>query len=243
MAIAAESHRGYDPGMIPIRDALPSRRFPVVTVSLIVLNIAAYAFQAFLGSKAAVDFVYRFALIPDALTSGSGFGAGWVTLITSLFLHGGLVHLLSNMLYLWIFGDNVEDAMGPVRFAVFYLLCGVVASLSHIAIAPHSTVPLVGASGAIAGVLAAYFMLFPYARVLTLIPIIFFIRLVSLPAVYLLGFWFLLQIINAGAYGMQSGVAWFAHIGGFLVGLVLVFPLRRPGVPVVLWHRIRRRFR
>jgi len=241
MAIAGVLQPQYDPFMIPIRDALRSQRFPIVTVSLIVLNIGIYAYQVALGSQAGLNFVYRFALIPSALTAAPG--ANWARLLSSLFLHGDLIHVLSNMLYLWIFGDNVEDAMGRVRFAAFYLLCGSVASLAHVVVAPHSSVPLIGASGAIAGVLAAYFMLFPYARVLTLIPLFFFIRLIRLPAAYLLGFWFILQVINAGSSGLQSGVAWFAHIGGFVAGLVLVFLFRRRGMPVVLWQQIRRRFR
>lgn len=166
----------------------------------------------------------------------------FLTLFTSMFLHGGLVHLLGNMLYLWIFGDNVEDAMGHVKFLLFYFLCGVAAAFAQIAIDPGSAIPQIGASGAIAGVLAAYFMLFPYSRVLTLIPVFFFLRLVAVPAVFLLGFWFILQIISgAGSLGSAGGVAWFAHIGGFLAGGLFVFAFRRRGVPVVLWQVLRRR--
>jgi len=191
-------------------------------------------------------FLTQYALIPGELLNGTDLPPTipiplWLTLITSIFLHGSLMHLLGNMLYLWIFGDNVEDAMGPFRFLLFYLLCGFAATFSQIALAPTSTVPLVGASGAIAGVLAAYFMLFPYSRVLTLVPIFFFLRLISIPAVFFLGFWFILQVISgAGSLGSDGGVAWFAHIGGFLAGTILVFPLRRRGVPVVLWRMIRR---
>lgn len=151
------------------------------------------------------------------------------------------MHLLGNMLYLWIFGDNVEDAMGPVRFLLFYLLCGAAAALAQIAVDPGSAVPLIGASGAIAGTLAAYFMLYPQARVLTLIPIFFFLRLISVPAVFFLGVWFLLQVISgAGSLGAGGGVAWFAHIGGFVTGMLLVFVFRRRGVPITLWRTIRR---
>jgi len=151
------------------------------------------------------------------------------------------MHLLGNMLYLWVFGDNVEDAMGHGRFLAFYVLCGVAAAFAQVAVDPGSPVPLIGASGAIAGVLAAYFMLFPHSRILTLVPIFFFLRLISVPAAFLLGLWFLLQVISgAGSLGDAGGVAWFAHIGGFAAGAVLVFAFRRRGVPVVLWRMIRR---
>jgi membrane associated rhomboid family serine protease len=167
----------------------------------------------------------------------------WLTLISHMFLHGSLWHILGNLLYLWIFGDNVEDALGHVKFLVFYLLCGAIAAFAQIAIAPNSGTPLIGASGAIAGVLGAYLMLFPHSRVLTLIPIFFFLRLTAIPAVVLLGLWFLFQVISgAGSIGASAGVAWFAHIGGFIAGLLLVFLFRRRGVPVVLWQMIRRRF-
>jgi len=281
--------------MIPLRDMLPSRRFPIVTVSLIVLNLLVFLFQGFLGTQApfredwateraewklaeleeppifspyypyatgqrilssmpntyeiARDewFQTQFALIPGELLGGRDLPPTvpipiWLTLLTSLFLHGGILHLLGNMLYLWIFGDNVEDAMGPVRFLVFYLLCGIVAALAQIAIGLGSTVPMVGASGAIAGVLAAYFMLFPRSRVLTLIPLFFFLRMVTVPAVFLLGFWFLWQVISgAGSFGSSGGVAFFAHIGGFIAGLFLVFPFRQRHVPVTLWRMIKTR--
>ena len=193
-------------------------------------------------------FIAQYALVPAEFLSGTDLPPLipfpiWITLFTSMFIHGGLLHVLGNMLYLWIFGDNVEDAMGHVKFFIFYLVCGVAAAFAQIAIAPHSPVPQIGASGAIAGVLAAYFMLFPYARVLTLIPIFFFIRLVAIPAVFLLGFWFILQVISgAGALGSGSGVAWFAHIGGFIAGGILVFLFKRRGVPVVLWESLRRRW-
>ncbi len=282
--------------MIPIRDLIRSRRFPVVTVSLIVINLLVFLYQGYLGTReplmenwseqryAWLDagrqpppifdpvyaystrrvpgrsvstyeiprddwFLMQYALTPAELLGGVDLPPTipipiWLTLLTSIFMHGGIMHVLGNMLYLWIFGDNVEDAMGPVRFLIFYLLCGAVASFAQIAIGPGSSVPLIGASGAIAGVLAAYFMLYPYAKVMTIIPIFFFLRLVAVPAVFLLGFWFILQVISgAGALGASGGVAWFAHIGGFIAGLVLVFPFRRRGVPVTLWNSLRRRRR
>ncbi|MBE0635813.1 rhomboid family intramembrane serine protease [Candidatus Bipolaricaulota bacterium] len=189
----------------------------------------------------------QYSLIPSELLSGKDLPPLipipiWFTLLTSLFLHGGILHLLGNMLYLWIFGDNVEDAMGPVRFLGFYILCGIAAALAQIAIGPSSSIPMLGASGAIAGVLAAYFMLYPQSRVLTLIPLFFFLRIVAVPAVFLLGFWFLLQVVSgARSVGSSGGVAFFAHIGGFLAGLFLVFPFRQRHVPVTLWRIIQRR--
>jgi membrane associated rhomboid family serine protease len=192
-------------------------------------------------------FIAQYSLIPAEFLSGTDLPPAipipvWLTLLTSMFLHGGLLHILGNMLYLWIFGDNVEDAMGHVRFLVFYLLCGAMAGLSQIAAGIGSSVPQIGASGAIAGVLAAYLMLFPYSRVLTLVPIFFFLRIVAVPAVLFLGFWFVLQVFSGmGSIGAAEGVAWFAHIGGFVAGALLVFPFRRRGVPVILWRRLKNR--
>ena len=194
------------------------------------------------------EFVFSYGFVPGEFLSGTDLPPViglplWITLFSAMFIHGGLLHLLGNMLYLWIFGDNVEDAMGHGKFLVFYLLCGLIATAAQTLISPHSAVPQIGASGAIAGVLAAYFMLFPYSRVLTLVPIFFFIRLIRIPAVILLGFWFLFQLISgAGAIGESGGgVAFFAHIGGFVAGGILVFIFRRRGVPVVLWEAITRR--
>lgn len=192
-------------------------------------------------------FTFGYGLVPGEFLGGVDLPPTiplpiWITLFTSMFLHGGLLHLLGNMLYLWIFGDNVEDAMGHGKFLLFYLLCGVAAAFSQMAISPHSAIPQIGASGAIAGVLAAYFLLFPYSRVLTLIPIFFFIRLIRVPAVFLLGFWFVLQVISgAGSLGSVGGVAWFAHIGGFVAGGLLVFLFKRRGVPVTLLRALHRR--
>lgn len=191
-------------------------------------------------------FIAQYALTPAELLGGTDLPPTiptplWFTLFTSMFLHGGLLHLLGNMLYLWIFGDNVEDAMGHGRFLLFYVVCGVVASFSQIAINPGSSVPQIGASGAIAGVLAAYFMLFPFSRILTVIPIFFFLRLVAVPAVFLLGFWFVYQVIlGSGSIGAAEGVAFFAHIGGFVAGGLLVLLFKRRGVPVGLWQMLRR---
>jgi len=193
-------------------------------------------------------FVFAYGFIPGEFLSGKDLPPTialplLITLFSSMFIHGGLLHLLGNMLYLWIFGDNVEDAMGHGRFLVFYLLCGLIATAAQTAISSHSPIPQIGASGAIAGVLAAYFMLFPYSRVLTLIPIFFFVRLIAIPAVFLLGVWFLFQVVSgATTTAAGGGVAFFAHIGGFLAGGLLVFIFRRRSVPVTLWQSIRRRF-
>jgi len=197
---------------------------------------------------AADAFVMEYGLIAAEFSSGRDLPPRiavpiWLTLFTSMFMHGGLLHVLGNMLYLWVFGDNVEDAMGPARFLVFYLLCGAVAGLSQLALDTRSAVPLVGASGAIAGVLGAYLMLYPRSRILTVIPIFFFIRLISIPAVIVLGIWFLLQVVNsAAAIGSSGGgVAWFAHIGGFAAGMALVALFRRRGVGLGLVDLLRHR--
>ncbi|HPW19013.1 MAG TPA: rhomboid family intramembrane serine protease [Candidatus Aminicenantes bacterium] len=191
-----------------------------MTVLLIAANVAVFALQA-VGPRGLESSVVRFGAVPyDIAHFRAAGGAGGVppllTLLTSMFLHGGLFHLLGNMLYLWIFGNNVEDRLGPFRFILFYLGSGVAAALAHILAQPSSRVPMIGASGAIAGVLGAYAVLFPRARVRTLV---FFVGVVRVPAALVLGLWFLLQVLNVG---MGGGVAWFAHIGGFLAGILLI---------------------
>lgn len=219
--------------MIPIRDDNPVRIAAFVTWGLMGLNVAAFVVQLMSGSDV-VQLVYGLGAVPAFLTGrvpGGDPVLVWLTPLTSLFLHGGLLHLGGNMLYLWIFGNNVEEAMGHGRFLAFYLVCGALATGGHVLANPASEVPVIGASGAISGVLAAYLLLFPHARVLTLIPLGFFTRLVYIPAVALLGFWILIQVVS-GLLAPQdgAGVAWFAHIGGFLAGLVLVVPFKRRGV-------------
>lgn len=208
---------------IPLRDDNPTSRFPLVTVALIAVNTAVFLFQAVTPHGLELAAV-RFGAVPYAVIHfrslpGPAAFPPLLTLLTSMFLHGSLFHLLGNMLYLWIFGNNIEDRLGPVRFVLFYLVCGVAASLTHVLFEPASRVPMIGASGAIAGILGAYALLFPRARVRTLIFLIFYIDVVSIPAGLILGLWFLLQILNVG---MGGGVAWFAHIGGFLAGLVFI---------------------
>ena len=221
--------------MIPLRDENPSRTFPYVTLLLIGTNIAVFLYEISLAPRALERFVLSYGAIPAALLSDSrvlpgGPSIPWVTLISSMFLHGGVMHLVGNMLYLWIFGDNVEDRMGQVRFLVFYLVCGIAAALIQIFVRPDSTAPLVGASGAIAGILGAYALLFPGARVQTLVFLFVFVRVIEIPALLLLGVWFLMQLLSAPA-SQGAGVAFFAHIGGFLTGMFLmaVFVRRKPG--------------
>jgi rhomboid family protein len=219
--------------VIPIRDDNPVHIVAYVTWGLIGLNTAVFALQLARAQDAAV-VAYSLGAVPAFLT-GREPGAAppwlWLTPVTSLFLHGGFLHLGGNMLYLWIFGNNVEEAMGHARFLAFYLVCGVLATAGHVLSNPASDLPVIGASGAISGVLAAYLLLFPHARVLTLIPLGFFTRLVYIPAVLLLGFWILLQVASGFLAPPEAGgVAFFAHIGGFVAGLALVVPFKRRGV-------------
>jgi membrane associated rhomboid family serine protease len=210
--------------VIPLRDVIPSRTTPYITITIITLNALAWFFELSLPHAALNEFLTVFGVVPASFSAP--------TLITSMFLHGSWSHVLGNMWYLWIFGDNVEDRVGHGRFIVFYLLCGIAAALGQVVVNPSSTLPTIGASGAIAGVMGAYFVLYPHSRVLTLIPWIF-LQIVELPATVLLGFWFLMQLFSAGTIAMTTssqggGVAFAAHIVGFLVGMggVLVFRKR-----------------
>ena len=221
--------------MIPIRDLNQTRRTPVVTWALIAANLLIFVGSLSLGQGGSEAFVMRFGVIPDVMVNGSwtlpraagGALGSWVTPFTSMFLHGGLLHLGSNMLFLHIFGDNVEDVLGRGRFVLFYLLCGLGAVVGQILVDPTSMVPMIGASGAISGVLAGYVTLFPHARVVTLIPIFIFIHFMEVPAGIFIVLWFALQLVQGYlSLGMiaegAGGVAWFAHIGGFLAGLVCI---------------------
>ncbi len=221
--------------MIPLKDRNPTRRAPYVTLLIIGVNIALFVYELSLGDGLPMLF-QSFGIIPNDisayLSSGEGSILSLGTLFSAMFLHGGWLHVGGNMLYLWVFGDNVEDKLGHGRFILFYLLCGIAAGALHIAIEPLSIVPTIGASGAIAGVLGAYILMFPRARVVTLIPIFIFIQIAELPALVVLGLWFVLQFFNGMlAIGNTSpdigGVAWWAHIGGFVAGVVLVMPMRR----------------
>jgi len=211
--------------MIPIKDDNPTHQVPLITIGLIMANILVFLHQLSLGRGEEV-FIYRFGVIPYEITHLHNFPASIGSLFTSMFLHGGPLHLLGNMLYLWIFGDNVESIMGHLRFLGFYLLCGLAAAFSHILVEPNSILPMVGASGAISGVLGAYFLRFPRAKVLVLVPLfLWFIRIIRIPAFFVLGFWFLMQVMSGFmslGISVTGGVAWFAHIGGFLAGMILV---------------------
>ena len=220
--------------MIPLRDVIPSRSTPVVTTTIIVVNVMVFLFQLSLGEAEGNAFIRAYGLVPAYFA--------WANVVTSMFLHGGLMHVGGNMLYLWIFGDNVEDRMGHGRFLVFYLLCGAVAALVQTMAGPDSIVPMVGASGAIAGVMGAYFVMYPKSRIVTLIPIFIFIQLIEVPAVVFLGLWFLLQFLSGlgsslspGQGGMSGGIAFWAHVAGFVAGTVGVFAFRRPERQRVEW--------
>jgi membrane associated rhomboid family serine protease len=223
--------------MFPFKDNIPTERFPVITVAFIVINVLVYLFELSLGELQLQQFFGEYGMTPclisgvacsssDTFTAASAVNPAFLTLFTSMFVHAGPLHLGGNMLYLWIFGNNVEDSMGRIRFVVFYLICGLVASAAQIGIEPSSVIPNVGASGAIAGVLGAYLLLYPRARVTTLVFLLFFITFIELPAVVVLVFWFVFQIFygTASLYSESSGggVAYFAHIGGFIAGFLLI---------------------
>jgi len=219
--------------VIPLRDENPSGIKPVINYALIVLCVLAFLWQLSYG-RAQEAVIYAFGLIPsvlfgyDALPSDLAVVPPTVTLLTSMFMHGGWMHLIGNMLYLWIFGDNVEDAMGHVKYVIFYVLCGLAAAFTQAIPDPHSTIPMVGASGAISGVLGAYLLLYPHARVLVLVPLGFFSRVMHLPASLVLGLWFALQFLsNILSSKAGGGVAFRAHIGGFIAGMLLVAVFKR----------------
>lgn len=214
--------------MIPLRDENPTGGVPFVTILLILVNVTVFGYELALPAGEIESFIKTWGFVPAQLLEPAG-TFHLRTLFTSMFLHGGLLHLAGNMLYLWVFGDNVEDELGHASFLVFYLLAGVLGSMTQFVTHPTSEIPMVGASGAIAGVLGAYLLLYPNARVLTAVIIIIFVRLMYLPAWLLLGFWFFLQFFNGTAsLGLPAGggVAWFAHIGGFLAGGLLIFLVR-----------------
>lgn len=218
--------------MFPLRDDAPRTGTPTVTYCLIAINVAVFLYQVslFFEAPRAEDlFVMSFGAVPAkislALDGRYSFAEGLLPIFTSMFLHGGLMHLAGNMWFLWIFGDNVEDELGSGWYLTFYLLCGVLASAAHYATDPFSTIPTVGASGAISGVMGAYMMRFPFARITTLIPLFVIFTTVELPALALLAYWFLIQFISGAAEtGAEGGgVAWWAHIGGFAAGAALIW--------------------
>jgi membrane associated rhomboid family serine protease len=208
--------------MIPLRDTQPSYSPPIVTVILIVLNILVFLFQISLDPYERNYFIALYGIVPDRLN--------YTSLLTSMFLHGGWLHLIGNMWFLWIYGDNVEDVLGHGKYALFYILCGLAAAITHVLLNYDSRIPTVGASGAIAGVMGAYLVKFPHSRIITLVPIFIFFTTVEVPAIFMLLYWFAIQIFSGvGSIGYSNvgkgGVAWFAHIGGFLAGMALVYLL------------------
>jgi membrane associated rhomboid family serine protease len=230
--------------MIPLRDAIPSHSFPAATVLLIALNVLIFLYELSLG-RALEIFIMQYGAVPlRFILAGQMEQVSTVErflpLFSAMFLHGGWLHLGGNMLYLWIFGDNIEDRLGHVGFLMFYLVCGLAAALTQIYINPTSKIPMVGASGAVAGVLGAYLVLFPHSRVLALIPILFFFQVVELPALLFLVFWFLMQFLS-GAVAITAapyatgGVAWWAHIGGFVSGMALGFLFPKRKRPQLQW--------
>ena len=223
--------------MFPIRDNVPRRHVPFATWGLIAVNVVCFLRELTLPPDAAEQVMYLFGLVPARFTQPEwaaqvGFPHSFLPFVTTMFLHGGWLHVIGNMWVLWIFGDNVEDRMGPLRFLAFYFGCGIAAGVIHVLTNPTSRVPAVGASGAIAGVMAAYFMLYPRARVLAMFPIIIFPIFFEVPAWIYLGFWFLTQFFS-GTLAIAtrtpvSGIAWWAHIGGFATGILTFWVFLRP---------------
>lgn len=226
--------------MIPIRDESPARRIPWMTALLLAANVAVFVHQLMLDPATLQAFWAEWAFVPSRFFANPLTPAQTATIFTAMFMHAGWVHIGGNMLYLWIFGNKIEDRFGSVRFIAFYFACGIAATLAQAFMAPTSSIPTLGASGAIAGVLGAYLLLYPGASVLTLIPILFFVEIARVPAYLVIGFWFVLQLgsglaaIGTGAAAV-GGVAWFAHLGGFATGAVLALPA------IVAAKRTRRR--
>lgn len=222
--------------MFPLKDDIPSRHFPVVNLLLIIVNILSFAYEISLGPELE-SFIVTHGFVPvrfSAELSGNFMPfAGYLPVFSSMFLHAGLLHVFSNLWMLWIFGDNVEDRMGHGRYLLFYLLCGVGAALAQYWANPLAQSPMIGASGAISGVLGAYFLLYPRARILTFIPIFILFYLVEIPAYFFIGFWFLMQFLQGAAQQVivgrlaEGGVAWWAHVGGFVAGVVLLYFFKR----------------
>ncbi len=223
--------------MIPLYDDNPTRSFPILTIVLIASCVLVFLWQLSLGKnmQAAVyslgmipAVLFNFANLPQELTTVPPLA----TVFTSMFLHGGWMHLLGNMLFLWIFGNNIEDAMGRVRFIIFYLLCGIAAAMAQALPDPQSAIPMVGASGAISGVLGAYLLLYPRAKVLVLIPLGFFMTTWRIAAGWVLGGWFLIQLVSSLGNNANGGVAWGAHVGGFVAGMLLVSLFKQKHIPL-----------
>lgn len=213
--------------MIPLKDDLRSASRPIVTYIILGLNIIVFLYELSLGQHLN-NFIRQFGAIPFDIFHPAGL-LSYTTLFSSMFIHANLMHILGNMLFLWIFADNVEDRLGHLKFILFYLVCGITGTLLHAITAPNSTVPMVGASGAISGVMGAYILLFPKARILALIPFFIFFRITYLPSIIFLGIWFLFQFLFgiSSIGGRGGGVAYFAHLGGFIIGLLLALPFKK----------------
>lgn len=214
----------------PLRDVIPSRTTPLVTVALIVMNAMVFVLEQFLSAPQLQVFTIVYGLVPAEFNLAS--------VVTSMFLHAGWMHFLGNMLYLWIFGDNIEDRLGHGRFLLFYVGCGAAAAIGQTLSNPTSLVPMIGASGAIAGVMGAYFVLFPHSRVLTFVWVILYFDVIEIPAIFFLGFWFFMQLLSgvgSAGLGLQGGTAFWAHAAGFAAGAGLVLLLRRPERQGIEW--------
>lgn len=208
--------------MLPLYDDLRTNRFPIVTYGLIGLNALIFFYMVTLSGQGLLEFIQQYGAVAAEITMG----VNYLTLLTSLFLHGGIAHIVGNMLFLNIFGDNIEDRLGSLRYILFYLVCGLVASLTQIMVNPDSSIPLIGASGAVAGLMGAYLRLYPHTRILTLFTFGYFVRMIHLPAWTMLIYWVLFEIISGVGslgYADQGGVAYFAHIGGFVTGWILSY--------------------
>lgn len=213
--------------MIPLRDTTKSAGFPFINITLIIISVLIFLYQASLGQHMII-FIYEYGLVPEKVissASGSGIYERLYPFLSSMFLHGGWLHLIGNMLFLYIFGDNVEGRMGHFKYLVFYIVCGLAAAVFQFITNIHSEIPMVGASGAISGVLGAYIVFFPRSRILTLVPIFFFIQLIHVPAAVFIFIWFIIQFLSGvstlGTPAETGGVAFWAHIGGFVAGLIL----------------------
>ena len=223
--------------MFPVQDSIPTRNPPVMIIVLITLNSLAFALETILPPDILQAFIHQFGIVPARYTHYAWAGAvplsviDFLPFLTTMFLHGGLLHIMGNMWFLWIFGDNVEDRMGPFRFLLFYLFCGLVASVVHVVVNPTSTTPTIGASGAVAGVMGAYLMMYPHARVITLVPVLFYPLFFDLPAPFYLGYWAVLNLFS-GLFAFSTplavgGIAFWAHVGGFAAG-AMTFTLFLP---------------
>ncbi|MCX7995186.1 MAG: rhomboid family intramembrane serine protease [candidate division WOR-3 bacterium] len=213
--------------MIPLKDDIESRTRPFVTYTILTINVLVYFYEFLLGPDKEL-FIYQFGTVPYELFNPTGISS-YLTIFTSMFTHANFMHLAGNMLFLWVFADNVEDLMGHIKFLVFYLVCGVAAVFLHSITTPASRIPMVGASGAVSGVMGAYLIFFPTARILSLIPLGLFLRIAYLPSLFFIGIWFLYQFfLGFASIGMKGGgVAYFAHIGGFIAGLLIALPFKK----------------